>query len=146
VANQGYQVVIPTPDASVLANLPNYEKYYTATFHIPKSLIKYSQLVEEVIGCLYDLTDKDLLFLHALDKDQREKLTDDEFEKIMFILDEMNFSKVGDPTIDELATEIETNAIQQEKESLQLVLDYYLGLSKKKNTPRLRPVLKVLMN
>jgi hypothetical protein len=127
-----HQVVIPTPDASGLADVPNYEKYYTPVFKLPKSFIKFSQMVEEVIGCLYNANDEDLEFIKTLqvtgDVDQDEEMIDQddsetknvekdkdlemsdskdlksepkdhdalvlEFEKTMFLLDQLGNEKV----------------------------------------------------
>lgn len=75
-----HQVVIPTPDASGLADVPNYEKYYTPTFKLPKSFIKFSQMVEEVIGCLYNVNDDDLEFIKTLEASVDVDQEDDDVE------------------------------------------------------------------
>jgi hypothetical protein len=50
-------VVIPTPDASRL--FTDHEKYYTKSFTIPKSLIKFSAQIEDCMECPYCLDEND---------------------------------------------------------------------------------------
>lgn len=90
-----HAVVIPTPDASGLVDLPNYESYYVADYQLPHSLIKYSDDVEDGMGCSYNLTDDDLVWLdQQLDESERAKISDDEFELAIFFLDECGNDKV----------------------------------------------------
>ncbi|KAJ3413108.1 Enhancer of polycomb-like protein 1 [Chytridiales sp. JEL 0842] len=50
-------VVIPTPDASQL--FPDHDKYYTPTFSLPKSLIKFSAQIEDCVACPYCMDEVD---------------------------------------------------------------------------------------
>lgn len=84
LVSNGPSVVIPTPDASALVDLPNYEKYYSATFNLPKSLIKFSAEVEDVMGCLYNLSEEDRKWLESLDKSKREAIPDLLFEEVIY--------------------------------------------------------------
>ncbi len=88
------EVVIPTPDASALASLPNYEKYYTSDFVLPKSFIKFSSPAENDMGCLHNMTEAALLWLDGLPVEQRSRIPDVEFERAIFILDKAGDAKV----------------------------------------------------
>ncbi|KAH3673573.1 hypothetical protein WICMUC_003680 [Wickerhamomyces mucosus] len=78
---------IPTPDASKVWD--EAAKFYTGKFVEPESYIKSSCQVEDYSGCLYNMDEEDDKFLETFNKsNKKEKLTDDEFESIMF-----NFEK-----------------------------------------------------
>ncbi|KAJ3194415.1 hypothetical protein HK101_002735 [Irineochytrium annulatum] len=87
-------VVIPTPDASQL--FPDYERFYTPTFSLPKTLIKFSAQLEDCIACPYCLDETDDAFLVAHRKKcaaaqdglvASDAMTDDEFEVLMNALE-----------------------------------------------------------
>ena len=86
-------VVIPTPDASSLVDLPNYEKYYTATFTLPTNLIKFSSEIDQVMGCLYNLTKEDAEWFES-HRAECKNVSLDVFELSLYTLDELANSLV----------------------------------------------------
>ena len=88
------QVVVPTPDASALADLPKYEKYYSPSFHLPKTLIKWSALAEDHMGCPYNMNEQDVKWLDGLEVEMRMRIPDDEFEKTIYFMDKAGDDKV----------------------------------------------------
>ncbi|KAJ3040400.1 Enhancer of polycomb-like protein 1 [Rhizophlyctis rosea] len=111
-------VVIPTPDASKL--IPDYSTHYPPTFSQPKSLIRFSTQVEDVIGCPYNCDERDDgwrdEFRERVEKGEvkveeegvRVVGDDDEFERWMWALEKCGDAKVsGDaPTLQECESHI----------------------------------------
>ncbi|ODV93790.1 hypothetical protein PACTADRAFT_45786 [Pachysolen tannophilus NRRL Y-2460] len=88
--SQVEQVYIPTPDAS--KTWPEASKYYTGTFVLPATYIKFSATVEDTCGCPYNMDEEDEIFLKILNSSlpaDNIKLTESEFEIISY-----NFEKV----------------------------------------------------
>ena len=94
-------VVIPTPDASRL--YPNFERFYTPNFIIPKTLIKFSAQVEDCIECPYCLDERDDAWLKEFKKKcdagvdglkAEDYIDDDLFEKLMYTLELVGIEKV----------------------------------------------------
>ncbi len=77
-----------------MADLPNYEKYYTADFELSKIFIKHSAQAEQDMGCPYNLNSDDLEWLESLDVEMRSIITDDDFEFAIYFLDECGNDKV----------------------------------------------------
>ena len=83
------EVVIPTPDAS--RNIPGFEKYYSKGFQMPTSFIKFSTLLEECIGPLYNMDELDKKWLQDKSK---AFIKPDFFESIMAELEKNDGGKV----------------------------------------------------
>ncbi len=144
--------MIPTPDASGLADIPEakFEKYYTPDFHLPKSFIKFSSMVEEVIGCLYNMNERDKEWLDSLPEDQRSAISDDEFEKAIFLLDQAGNDKVSGecPELEACISFIEKAETQDKPELgpelIALIYEYWKKVRYEKQTGKaLLPILKV---
>nr|KAJ3421685.1 Enhancer of polycomb-like protein 1 [Polyrhizophydium stewartii] len=107
VANHTHtQVVIPTPDASMLIPLSEYEALYTPTFQLPKSLIRFSTVVEDVIGCTYNLDEKDDEWIADFNQRQerpQDRLREDDFEAAIALFEGAGNDKVSGecPTFEE---------------------------------------------
>ncbi|RKO90477.1 enhancer of polycomb-like-domain-containing protein [Blyttiomyces helicus] len=97
VGNAHSHVYIPTPDASKLS--ADYDHFYTKTFQQPKSLIRFSTQVEDVIGCPYNIDEVDDAFLERL---RQERLAgdaaiigDDQLETLMWAFEMAGNDKVS---------------------------------------------------
>ncbi|KAI6352951.1 hypothetical protein MCOR25_009240 [Pyricularia grisea] len=69
----------------------NYDELYPTKFVEPTNYIRFSQTVEECIGCPYDMTEEDDAFLTKYNKDLAPgtaALSEDDFEKIMFVFED----------------------------------------------------------
>lgn len=69
----------------------NYDELYPVKFAEPTNYIRFSQTVEECIGCPYDMTEDDDAFLTKYNKDQAPgatALSEDDFEKMMFVFED----------------------------------------------------------
>ncbi|TLD24979.1 hypothetical protein PspLS_05770 [Pyricularia sp. CBS 133598] len=69
----------------------NYDELYPTKFVEPTNYIRFSQTVEECIGCPYDMTEDDEAFLAKYNKDLAAgtaALSEDDFEKIMFVFED----------------------------------------------------------
>ncbi|KAJ3309112.1 Enhancer of polycomb-like protein 1 [Boothiomyces sp. JEL0838] len=143
LVSNGPSVVIPTPDASALVDLPNYEKYYSATFNLPKSLIKFSAEVEDVMGCLYNLSEEDRKWLESLDKSKREAIPDLLFEEVIYKFELAGNEKVsGDGAeYEECLAKLDEN-ITLDNELLALIYEYWKDTRYNIKKGRLRPILK----
>eukprot|EP00842_Homolaphlyctis_polyrhiza_P005502 jgi/Hompol1/5953/HPOL_001836-RA len=88
VANQTHtQVVIPTPDASTLVKPSDYESFYTRTFQQSKHLIRFSTLVDDIIGSPYNLDEQDDEWIASFNTKSDIKLTEDDFERAISVLE-----------------------------------------------------------
>jgi hypothetical protein len=145
--------VIPTPDASTLIDLPNYEQYYSPTFHLPKTLIKFSTLVEEVIGCLYNMSEEDYQWFETLDPTWQ--VSAEECENAIYTLDLIGSDKVfainevsGEcPLLEECKTSLENypDVSKLNPEALEAIYVYWKAKRYEKNKGnRVRYILKVL--
>ncbi len=94
VGVQHVAVMIPTPDAS--QKFPDYPRYYSTPFEQPKSLIKFSALVEDCIGCPYNMDEQDDCFLekHNASCPPAARMDVDLFEQLMWSLERVANEKV----------------------------------------------------
>lgn len=138
-------MVIPTPDASSLVDLPNYEKYYTATFTIPTNLIKFSFEVEQVIGCPYNLTKEDEMWFTE-HRAELGKLDLDQFEIALFTLDELATSMASrnELTLDAATEAFKSTELSITEAIASVILEYFVEKRfEELGGEPLRPTLKV---
>jgi hypothetical protein len=145
-------VVIPTPDASHIIDLPNYDTYYTPDFHLPKTLIKFSTLLDDVIGCLYNMTEDDYEWFTSLDPGLQ--LSAEDCESMIFTLDLIGSDKVffcnklsGEcPSLEECKTALENypDLKDSDIEVIKVVYTFWKEKRYEKNKGnRIRYILKV---
>jgi enhancer of polycomb-like protein len=87
-------VYIPTPDASQLIDY--YDAHYNRAFKLPKSLIRYSCVVEDSVGVPYCMDERDQVWLtkyNTEQKDEELKLSEDAFEGITWELEKLTDEK-----------------------------------------------------
>lgn len=77
---------MPPPQESEI----NYDELYPSNFSLSSNFIRFSQTVEECIGCLYDMTEEDDEFLKQYNqkKPQGSQLSEDDFELIMEVFED----------------------------------------------------------
>lgn len=77
---------MPPPQKSEV----NYDDLYPRPFIEPRNYIKFSETVEETLGCLYDMTTEDEEYLKAYNakKSHKDQLSEDDFEKIMDLFEQ----------------------------------------------------------
>ncbi|RUO96359.1 enhancer of polycomb-like-domain-containing protein [Jimgerdemannia flammicorona] len=88
--------MIPVPDASRTIN--NYDELYRRKFSEPQGLIRFSTTVEDCTGCPYTMDEEDEQWLikynvHAQRRPE-EKLTEDQFEQVMWQFEKATNEKV----------------------------------------------------
>lgn len=68
----------------------NYDALYARKFQQPVNYIRFSQTVEECIGCQYDMTEEDDEFLTGYNKKRpaSQQLSEDDFEQIMEVFED----------------------------------------------------------
>ncbi|KAI9303208.1 enhancer of polycomb-like-domain-containing protein [Cunninghamella echinulata] len=82
------QNYIPTPDASHIIDIKEYDALYKRKFKEPSILIRFSTTVEDSTGCPYVLDDEDDGFLKQYNrKNSLNNLTEDHLEFIMWELE-----------------------------------------------------------
>lgn len=93
------EIPVPPPEESKL----NYEELYPLHFSKPTSYIRFSQTVEECIGCQYDMTEDDDAFLKSYNQKRATpaQLSEDDFERIMEIFEETAHFKAPFASIDQ---------------------------------------------
>ncbi|KAK4467088.1 enhancer of polycomb-like protein 1 [Cladorrhinum samala] len=93
------EIPVPPPQESSL----NYDEFYSQKVSKTATYIRFSQTVEECIGCMYDMTEEDVVFLKSYNQKQpaSSKLSEDDFEKIMEVYEETAFIKTPFASIDQ---------------------------------------------
>ena len=136
-------VVIPTPDASKLIENADYEAFYLPNFHQPKSLIRFSSYIEDVIGCDYNVNEEQLEWIKA------QGVNEDEFEQIIVVLEAVGDYKVSGecPTEDEAREAMTENNVFPSTEALfSLIYEYWKDQRYVINKgERIKPILKVFI-
>ncbi|KAK4250749.1 EPL1-like protein [Corynascus novoguineensis] len=93
------EIPVPPPQESTL----NYEELYTRSFSKTSSYIRFSQTVEESIGCMYDMTEEDDAFLKSYNQKRAPsaQLSEDDFERIMEVFEETSHINAPYASIDQ---------------------------------------------
>ncbi|OAA52000.1 Enhancer of polycomb-lik [Metarhizium rileyi] len=80
------EIPVPPPQESEI----NYDELYPSIFHQPSSYIRFSQTVEECIGCQYDMSTEDFGFLKSYNGKSPSggPLSEDDFERIMEVFED----------------------------------------------------------
>ncbi|KAK3899089.1 enhancer of polycomb-like protein 1 [Staphylotrichum tortipilum] len=93
------EIPVPPPEESTL----NYDDLYSRRFSKTSSYIRFSQTVEESIGCMYDMTEDDDAFLKSYNQKRAASahLSEDNFEKIMDVFEETSYIKAPFASIDQ---------------------------------------------
>ncbi|KAJ4302123.1 Enhancer of polycomb-like protein 1 [Collariella sp. IMI 366227] len=92
-------IPVPPPQESTL----NYDELYSRKFSKTSTYIRFSQTVEESIGCEYDMTEDDEVFLKSYNQKRAAsaQLSEDDFEKIMDVYEETSYIKAPFASIDQ---------------------------------------------
>lgn len=80
------EIPVPPPEESDV----DYGALYSRSFAQPANYIRFSQTVEECIGCQYDMTDEDDEFLKSYNQKRPAsgQLSEDDFEQIMEVFED----------------------------------------------------------
>jgi enhancer of polycomb-like protein len=80
------EIPVPPPQQSEV----DYDEIYPRPFIEPRNYIKFSETVEETLGCLYDMTTEDEEYLKTYNakKSPKDQLSEDDFEKIMELFEQ----------------------------------------------------------
>ncbi|KAF9881336.1 hypothetical protein CkaCkLH20_01486 [Colletotrichum karsti] len=93
------EIPVPPPQESQI----NYDQLYPSHFRQPTSYIRFSQTVEECIGVSYDMTTEDDEFLkqyNSTKKTVASQLSEDDFERIMEVFEEIASEQTPFASID----------------------------------------------
>lgn len=93
------EIPVPPPQESTL----KYEELYAQRFSKTSTYIRFSQTVEECIGCMYDMTEDDEVFLKSYNQKRAAsaQLSDDDFEKIMEVFEDTAYVRTPFAAIDQ---------------------------------------------
>ena len=93
------EIPVPPPQESTL----NYDELYTQPFSKTSTYIRFSQTVEECIGCMYDMTEEDEAFLKSYNQKRAPsaQLSEDDFERIMEVYEDTAYIKAPFAAIDQ---------------------------------------------
>ncbi|KAK1760944.1 enhancer of polycomb-like protein 1 [Echria macrotheca] len=93
------EIPVPPPEESTL----NYDELYSQRPSEPRTYIRFSQTVEECIGCMYDMTEEDEVFLKAYNQKLAPPatLSEDDFEKIMEVFEDTAYIKTPFASVDQ---------------------------------------------
>jgi enhancer of polycomb-like protein len=93
------EIPVPPPQESTL----NYDELHTRPFSKTATYIRFSQTVEESIGCSYDMTEDDDVFLKSYNQKRAAsaQLSEDDFERIMEVFEDTSHVKAPFASIDQ---------------------------------------------
>ncbi|KXX78878.1 Enhancer of polycomb-like protein 1 [Madurella mycetomatis] len=93
------EIPVPPPQESTL----NYDELYARQFSKTSTYIRFSQTVEECIGCMYDMTEEDDVFLKSYNQKRAAsaQLSEDDFEKIMEVFEDTAYIKAPFASVDQ---------------------------------------------
>lgn len=93
------EIPVPPPEESKL----DYDELYPQVFQKPNSYIRFSQTVEECIGCQYDMTEDDDAFLKSYNQKRAisAQLSEDDFERMMEVFEDTAYIKAPFASVDQ---------------------------------------------
>jgi enhancer of polycomb-like protein len=93
------EIPVPPPEESKI----NYEELYVQPFELPNSYIRFSQTVEECIGCQYDMTEEDDVFLKSYNQKRAAsaQLSEDDLERMMEVFEDTTYIKTPFASVDQ---------------------------------------------
>ncbi|KAK3366026.1 EPL1-like protein [Lasiosphaeria ovina] len=93
------EIPVPPPEQSTL----NFDELYSQRFSKTSTYIRFSQTVEECIGCMYDMTEDDEAFLKSYNQKRTAsaQLSDDDFERIMEVYEDTAYIKAPYAAVDQ---------------------------------------------
>ncbi|KAK3370167.1 enhancer of polycomb-like-domain-containing protein [Podospora didyma] len=93
------EIPVPPPEQSTL----DFDRLYSQQFQKTSTYIRFSQTVEECIGCMYDMTEDDEIFLRSYNQKRAasSQLSDDDFEQIMEVYEDTAFIKAPYAAVDQ---------------------------------------------
>ncbi|KAH6626844.1 enhancer of polycomb-like-domain-containing protein [Chaetomium sp. MPI-SDFR-AT-0129] len=93
------EIPVPPPQESTL----NYDELYARPFSKTSTYIRFSQTVEESVGCMYDLTEDDEVFLKSYNQKRAAsaQLSEFDFEMIMEVFEDTSEFKAPFASIDQ---------------------------------------------
>lgn len=93
------EIPVPPPQESTL----NYDELYPQQFSKTSTYIRFSQTVEECIGCMYDMTEDDEVFLKSYNQKRgaNPHLSENDFERIMEVFEETAYIQTPFASVDQ---------------------------------------------
>ncbi|TVY55435.1 Enhancer of polycomb-like protein 1 [Lachnellula cervina] len=104
---------IPAPPAEKTVDI-DYDALYSLRFKKPATYIRVSYTVEEVTGCQYDMDSEDDTWLQAYNqgKSASQKLSEDDFEKIVEVFEDTTENHTPFAAVDNTLIPFETMSAQ----------------------------------
>lgn len=102
------EIPVPPPQESTTS----YEELYSRPYSEPASYVRFSQTVEECIGCNYDMTEEDDAFLKEYNakRPAAQRLSEDDFERIMESFEDQSHNQTPYAAVDKTILEYEAMA------------------------------------
>ncbi|KAI4595006.1 Enhancer of polycomb-like protein 1 [Pestalotiopsis sp. 9143b] len=145
-AKEDNEIPVPPPQESEEVN---YDDIYPRIYPEPRNYIKFSETVEETLGCLYDMTTEDDEYLKTYNekKSPKEQLSEDDFERIMELFEHTAAEQSPFAAVDNTVIPYETMAmhmlhtpIQKLQAHAKVVYEHWKSLRQAKG--KLHPSLK----
>jgi enhancer of polycomb-like protein len=141
------EIPVPPPQESTL----NYDELYTRPFSKTATYIRFSQTVEESIGCMYDMTEEDDVFLKSYNQKRgpSAQLSEDDFERLMDVYEDTSYIKAPFASIDQTIVPYEdmVQALQELDRAKIMshakeIYEYWKSRRQALNNQPLHPTLK----
>ncbi|KAK3327903.1 EPL1-like protein [Cercophora scortea] len=93
------EIPVPPPEESTL----NFDHLYRQKFSKTSTYIRFSQTVEECIGCMYDMTEEDDVFLKSYNQKRpaSTQLSEDDFERVMEVFEDTAYIRTPFASVDQ---------------------------------------------
>ncbi|EFY97326.1 enhancer of polycomb-like domain protein [Metarhizium robertsii] len=141
------EIPVPPPQKSDI----NYDALYLSNFHQPSSYIRFSQTVEECIGCQYDMSTGDTEFLKSYNGKSPTggPLSEDDFERIMEVFEDTAAEQTPFASVDNTIVgydmmvpslnHLDSTSILQHAKA---IYEYWRNARQEKGNKPLHPTLK----
>ncbi|KAH6655056.1 enhancer of polycomb-like-domain-containing protein [Truncatella angustata] len=140
------EIPVPPPQKSEEVD---YDEIYPRVYHEPRNYIKFSETVEETLGCLYDMTteDDDYLKTYNAKRPAKDQLSEDDFEKIMELFEDTAAEQAPYAALDNTVIPYEIMSQQMVHSSIQRLQNhakmvYEHWKSQRQEKGRLHPSVK----
>lgn len=152
VREKSAAVYIPTPDATQLIDF--YPQHYNRHFKLPKSLIKFSNLVEDCVGSAYCMDEIDDAWLKdfnsnlMMDEGGVEMLNADDFETVISELERLTDAKQKElagqyASLEELESYLAMSSLSLNATTLSKLYDHWHSRRSKRDLAPIMPQLRV---
>ncbi|KAI1840274.1 hypothetical protein JX265_013608 [Neoarthrinium moseri] len=146
-AKEDNEIPVPPPQKSEV----DFDDLYPRPYIEPRNYIKFSETVEETLGCLYDMTTEDDEYLKTYNakRPAKDQLSEDDFERIMDIFEHTASEQAPFAAVDNTIVSYEVMAqhmvhstVNKMQNHAKVVYEYWKSQRQAQGNQTLHPTLK----